>query len=125
MLNKYARFDPSFYELGMIVDASLVHYKVVGMELDCALFNMLHDKCLGKSHENVDYFSPFLDTLVKNHNDFVLINQIMSLLSKHIEFSSIYLSLQIFLILWTCCLTTAIVSNPITYISKILLSFKL
>ncbi|KAI5672623.1 hypothetical protein M9H77_12987 [Catharanthus roseus] len=45
---------------------SLVDPNMVGFELDCALFAILHDECLGKFIENVDYAFPFLDACMKN-----------------------------------------------------------
>lgn len=81
-MHRGVKFDPSCKDLGMLYDTSLVNPKVVGLILDCALLDILHFKCLGKFVENVGCFSSFLDTLVKNPNDFILINQLMSLFSR-------------------------------------------
>ncbi|KAI5664404.1 hypothetical protein M9H77_23727 [Catharanthus roseus] len=48
-------FDPSCHDFGVMYNAS-IEYIVVGFGLDGALFDILHDKCLGKFVEIVAMF---------------------------------------------------------------------
>ncbi|KAI5653421.1 hypothetical protein M9H77_30608 [Catharanthus roseus] len=73
-------FDPSYYDLGVMNNASIESI-VVGFGLNCALFDILHDNCLGKFVENVGYVFSFLDTFMENYSDFVSLNQLMSFVS--------------------------------------------
>ncbi|KAI5680893.1 hypothetical protein M9H77_02120 [Catharanthus roseus] len=66
-------------ELEKIMNNTFIESIVVGFGFDGALFDILHDKCLGKFVENVGYVSSSLDTFMENHNDFVSLNQLMSL----------------------------------------------
>ncbi|KAI5668389.1 hypothetical protein M9H77_18242 [Catharanthus roseus] len=79
-------FDPSCYDFGVINNASIESI-VVGFGLHGALFDILHDRCLGKFVENFGYVSSFLDTFMENHNDFVFLNQLMYFVSGQVEFS--------------------------------------
>ncbi|KAI5653485.1 hypothetical protein M9H77_30672 [Catharanthus roseus] len=54
LMSSGVKFDPSCYDLGMLDDTSLVSPNIVGFELDCASFDILHDECLGKFIEDVD-----------------------------------------------------------------------
>ncbi|KAI5681645.1 hypothetical protein M9H77_02873 [Catharanthus roseus] len=57
------------------------------LQSDVTLFDILHDKCLGKFVENVGYVSSFLDTFMEDPNDFVSLNQLMSIVIGEVEFS--------------------------------------
>ncbi|KAI5667011.1 hypothetical protein M9H77_16864 [Catharanthus roseus] len=61
-----------------IMNNASIESIVVCFGLDGALFDILHDKCLGKFVENVGYVSSFLDTFMETHNDLVSLNQPMS-----------------------------------------------
>ncbi|KAI5671891.1 hypothetical protein M9H77_12255 [Catharanthus roseus] len=52
-----------------------------------ALFDIVHDECLGKFVESICFVSTFLDTFMENHNDFVSLNQLMPFGSGQVEFS--------------------------------------
>ncbi|KAI5657464.1 hypothetical protein M9H77_26257 [Catharanthus roseus] len=73
--------DPTCHNFGVINNASIESI-VVGFGLDGVLFDILHNKCLGKFDENVSYISSFLDTFIENHNDFVFLNQLISVMSR-------------------------------------------
>ncbi|KAI5650223.1 hypothetical protein M9H77_36228 [Catharanthus roseus] len=78
-------FDPFSYDFGVMNNASIE--SIVGFGLDGALFDILHDKCLGKFVENVGYVPSFFDTFMENHNDLVSLNQHMSFVRGQVEFS--------------------------------------
>ncbi|KAI5682515.1 hypothetical protein M9H77_03743 [Catharanthus roseus] len=61
-------YVPSCLVCELAHDVFLLDFKVVGLGLDCASFDILHDNCLGKFVQNVGYFSSFLDTFMENHN---------------------------------------------------------
>ncbi|KAI5681780.1 hypothetical protein M9H77_03008 [Catharanthus roseus] len=86
LLHSGSMFDLSCYDFKVIDNAS-IESTIVGFGLDGTLFDILHDKCLGKFIENVDYVSSFLDTFMENHNDFVFLNRLMSFMSGQVEFS--------------------------------------
>ncbi|KAI5681045.1 hypothetical protein M9H77_02272 [Catharanthus roseus] len=86
LLHSVSMFDPSCHDFEVMNNASIESI-VVGFVLDGVLFDILHDKCLGKFVENVGYVSSFLDTFMENHNDFVFLNQLMSFVSGQVEFS--------------------------------------
>ncbi|KAI5663385.1 hypothetical protein M9H77_22708 [Catharanthus roseus] len=86
LLHSSPMFDPSYYDIGVMNNASIKSV-VVGFGLDGALFHILHDKCLGKFAESVGYVSSSLDTFMENHNDFVSLNQLISFVSGQVEFS--------------------------------------
>ncbi|KAI5653066.1 hypothetical protein M9H77_30253 [Catharanthus roseus] len=44
LMHSGVKFDPSCYGFGMLDDTSLVDPNIVGFELDCALFVILHDE---------------------------------------------------------------------------------
>ncbi|KAI5676018.1 hypothetical protein M9H77_06968 [Catharanthus roseus] len=67
----------SCHDFGVLNNASIESI-VIGFGLDGALFDIQHDKCLGKFVENVGYVSSFLDIFMENHNYFVSLNQLMS-----------------------------------------------
>ncbi|KAI5671331.1 hypothetical protein M9H77_11695 [Catharanthus roseus] len=66
---------------------SLVDPKIVGFELDCALLDILHDECLRKFIENIDYVFPFLDAFMKNLDGVIHSNQRFHILSGQVELS--------------------------------------
>ncbi|KAI5664508.1 hypothetical protein M9H77_23831 [Catharanthus roseus] len=86
LLHSGSMFDPSSHDFKGMNNASNESI-VVGFGLDGALFDILHDKCLGKFVENIGYVSPFLDTLVENRNSFISLNRFMSFMSGQVEFS--------------------------------------
>ncbi|KAI5682102.1 hypothetical protein M9H77_03330 [Catharanthus roseus] len=86
LLHSGSMFDPSCYDFRVMDNAS-IEFIVVDFEVDGALFDILHDKCLGKFVENVDYVSSFLDIFMEKNNDLVSLNQLMSFASGQVEFS--------------------------------------
>ncbi|KAI5652961.1 hypothetical protein M9H77_30148 [Catharanthus roseus] len=96
-LSSYAFLEESLWHSGSIFDLSCYDFRVmnnasiesivVGFGLDSALFDILHDKFLGKFVENVNYFSSFLAIVMENHNDFVPLNQLMPFVNGQVEFS--------------------------------------
>ncbi|KAI5652266.1 hypothetical protein M9H77_29453 [Catharanthus roseus] len=68
-------------------DTSFVDSNIVSFEVDCALFDFLHDEYLGKFIEDIDYVFPFLDALRKNFVRVTRLNQRLHLLSSPVEFS--------------------------------------
>ncbi|KAI5681295.1 hypothetical protein M9H77_02522 [Catharanthus roseus] len=86
LLHSGSMLDLSYYDFGVMNNASIESI-VVGFGLDDALFDILHDKYLGKIVENVGYVSSFLNTFIENHNDFVSLNQFMSFVSGQVELS--------------------------------------
>ncbi|KAI5653405.1 hypothetical protein M9H77_30592 [Catharanthus roseus] len=52
-------------ELEKIMNNASIEPIVVSFGLDGTLFDILHDKCLGKFVENVGYVSSFLDTFME------------------------------------------------------------
>ncbi|KAI5661948.1 hypothetical protein M9H77_21271 [Catharanthus roseus] len=69
LMHSGAKFDPSCYGFGMVDDASLVDPKVVDFDLEYALVDILHNKCVRKFVENDDYLFSFLDTIMEKHDD--------------------------------------------------------
>ncbi|KAI5649941.1 hypothetical protein M9H77_35946 [Catharanthus roseus] len=61
LLHSSSMFDLSCHDFGVMNNASIESI-VVGFGLDGALYDILHDKYLGKFVENVGYVSSFLDT---------------------------------------------------------------
>ncbi|KAI5672271.1 hypothetical protein M9H77_12635 [Catharanthus roseus] len=55
--------DPCCHDFGVMNNTSIESI-VVGVGLDGALFDILHDKCLGKFIENVGYVSSSFDTFM-------------------------------------------------------------
>ncbi|KAI5667680.1 hypothetical protein M9H77_17533 [Catharanthus roseus] len=68
--------DPSCYDSRVMNNASIESI-VVSSGLDDDLFDILHNKYLGKFFENVGYVSSSFDTFMENHNDFVFLNQLV------------------------------------------------
>ncbi|KAI5667572.1 hypothetical protein M9H77_17425 [Catharanthus roseus] len=66
LMHSGTKFDPSCYGFGILDDTPLVDHNIIGFELDCALFNILYDECLGKFIDDVDYAFHFLDAFMKN-----------------------------------------------------------
>ncbi|KAI5672638.1 hypothetical protein M9H77_13002 [Catharanthus roseus] len=64
LLNSSSMFDNSFHDFGLMNNASIDSI-VVDLRLECALLDILHDKCVGKFVENVVYFSSSLILLWK------------------------------------------------------------
>ncbi|KAI5656725.1 hypothetical protein M9H77_25518 [Catharanthus roseus] len=61
LMNSGVKFDPSCYGFGMLDNASFVDPNIVGFGLECALFDVLQDKYIGKYDEQCDYVLPILD----------------------------------------------------------------
>ncbi|KAI5664047.1 hypothetical protein M9H77_23370 [Catharanthus roseus] len=61
LLHSSSMFDLSCHDFGVMNNASIESI-VIGFGLDGALYDILHDKYLGKFVENVGYVSSFLDT---------------------------------------------------------------
>ncbi|KAI5676826.1 hypothetical protein M9H77_07776 [Catharanthus roseus] len=80
-------FDPSYCGFSVLDDTALVGHNIVSFELDCALFDIVHDKCLGKFCEDMDYVFPFVDAFMKNLDGVILLNQCHHLFSSQFEFS--------------------------------------
>ncbi|KAI5667330.1 hypothetical protein M9H77_17183 [Catharanthus roseus] len=87
LMSSGVKFDPSCYGFGMLGDTSLVGPDIVGFELDYASFDILHDECLGKFIEDVDYAFPFLDSFMKNLDGVISFNQCFYLFNGQFEFS--------------------------------------
>ncbi|KAI5652269.1 hypothetical protein M9H77_29456 [Catharanthus roseus] len=81
------KFDPLYYGFRMLDDTSFVDSNIIGFELDCALFDFLHEEYLGKFIEDIDYVFPFLDALMKYFVGVTHLNQRFHLLSGQVEFS--------------------------------------
>ncbi|KAI5676796.1 hypothetical protein M9H77_07746 [Catharanthus roseus] len=75
LMHSDAKFDPSSYGFGMLNYVSLIDPNDVGFDLKCTLFDVLHDKFIGKYVEQCDYVLPFLGVFMSNVNDFTLHNQ--------------------------------------------------
>ncbi|KAI5658083.1 hypothetical protein M9H77_26876 [Catharanthus roseus] len=81
LMGSGAKFDPYCYGFRML------DHNIVGFGLDCALFDILHDECLGKLIEDVDYVILFLDAFKKNLDGVIPINQCFHLFTCQFEFS--------------------------------------
>ncbi|KAI5680951.1 hypothetical protein M9H77_02178 [Catharanthus roseus] len=73
LLSSGSMFDPSCHDFEVLNNASNESI-VVSIGINGALFDILHDKCLGKFVENVGYVSFFL-IFMENHNDFLSCNE--------------------------------------------------
>ncbi|KAI5681785.1 hypothetical protein M9H77_03013 [Catharanthus roseus] len=54
LLNSGSMFDPSCHDFGFMNNASIDSI-VVGLTLECALLDILHDKCVEKFFQNVEW----------------------------------------------------------------------
>ncbi|KAI5668273.1 hypothetical protein M9H77_18126 [Catharanthus roseus] len=87
LMSSSVKFYPFCYGSGMLDNTSLVGPKIIGFEIDCAIFYILHDECLGKFIENVDHAFPFLDAFMKNLDEVIPLNQHLHFLNDQFEFS--------------------------------------
>ncbi|KAI5682060.1 hypothetical protein M9H77_03288 [Catharanthus roseus] len=56
LMSSGVTFYSSCYDFGMLDNASFVDPNIVGFELECALFDVLHDKSIGKYVDNFTLF---------------------------------------------------------------------